>query len=129
MSAARAHWAADYIGLPWSPEFTCWHLAVRVWADRFGWQIDQVDIEPADPRAVRRGFERGGERARWQEVAVAQEGDAVLMVRGTRPCHVGVWLDLGGILHNVETSGVIFTPPVRLGDLGYRVQAFYRRAA
>lgn len=124
-----AHWAQRYIGLPWSPGFTCWDFAVRVWAERFGFEVLPVDIEPDDPRAVRRGFERGGERARWQEVANPREGDGVLMAKGTRPCHVGVWLDLGGVLHCVEGSGGIFTPKPRLGDLGYWVIGIYRRAA
>ena len=123
----NAHWAEDYIGLPWSTGFTCWDFAVRIWAERFGWQVSPVDIEPADPRGVRRGFEAGGERARWQEVAHPCEGDGVLMGLGNRPCHVGVWLDLGGVLHSIEGAGGIFTPKARLGDLGYRQFGIYRR--
>lgn len=129
MSGAHLHWANGYIGLPWSTGFTCWDFAVRIWAERFDLVVAPVDVDPDDPRGVRRGFEAGGERARWQEVPHACEGDAVLMAKGTRPCHVGVWIDLGGVLHCVEGAGGLFTPNGRLGDLGYRAVGIYRRRA
>ncbi len=114
MTAPADHWVGLYIGLPWSTGFTCWDFAVRIWAGRFGIDVAPVDIDPDDPRGVRHGFARGGERARWHEVKAPQEGGAVLMAKGARPCHVGVWLDLGGVLHPVEGRGGIFTPMPRL---------------
>lgn len=71
----------------------------------------------------------GSDRASWGEVAVPQEGDAVLMAQGALPCHVGVWLDLGGVLHAVTGAGGVFTPLGRLRDMGYRVVGYYRRVA
>lgn len=59
------------------------------------------------------------------------EGDAVLMGTGDRPCHVGLWITpdaAGGVLHSVEGAGVIFTPGLRVRDLGYAILGFYRRA-
>lgn len=129
MTAARPHWAADYIGMPWTPAFTCWHFCARVWADRFGITVPLIEIDGADPRATRRELETSVERRGWAEVKAAIEGDAVLMAQGARPCHVGVWLSLGGVLHCVEGAGAIFTARERLGDLGYRIVGTYRRIA
>lgn len=129
MTAATTHWAADYIGLPWTPECNCWHFCARIWRERFGIDVPLIDVDGADPRATRRELEQSAERRGWQLVEVPREGDAVLMAKGARPCHVGMWLDLGGTLHCIEGAGAIFTPGARLADLGYRVVGVYRRAA
>lgn len=131
MTHPTPHWAAAYIGLPWTRDFTCWHFCARVWAERFGITVPLVEIDGADARATRRELEQSAERRGWAEVAVPAEGDAVLMAKGARPCHVGLWLDFGlgtgGVLHCVEGAGAIFTPNGRLADLGYRVVGIYRR--
>ncbi len=129
MTASITHWAADYIGLPWSPSHNCWHFCARVWRERFGIDVPLIEIDGTDPRATRRELELSAERRGWREVADPVEGDAVLMAKGARPCHVGVRLSLGGTLHCVEGAGAIFTPDGRLADLGYRVVGHYRRIA
>lgn len=131
MTAALSHWATDYIGMPWTPDFTCWHFCVLVWRQRFGVSVSPTVVDASDPRATRRAFEVGAATEGWAEVsrAAAIEGDAVLMAKGARPCHVGLWLSLGGVLHCVEGAGAIFTSAERLGDLGYRIVGTYRRNA
>jgi cell wall-associated NlpC family hydrolase len=129
MTAVNGHWAARYIGLPWTPAFTCWHFCARVWRDRFGVAVPLVEIDGRDARAARRAFEAEAGRQGWLEVTDPREGDAVLMAKGARPCHVGIWLALGGVLHCIEGNGAIYSPRHRLGDLGYRVVGFWRRAA
>lgn len=130
---AGGHWAAGYIGQPWTPdEHHCWALCCKVWADHFGWVIPPATFEPGDARATRRALSADPEYHGWQPVVAAAEGDAVLMAMGVRPCHVGVWIKAdpaAGILHSVERSGVIFTAPHRLHTLGYRIIGLYRRAA
>lgn len=125
------HWAAEYLGTPWVPGVSdCWSFARGVWAERFGWQVQAADIDPSDARAVRQAL--AGDRAGWVPVVEPQDGDAVLMAMGLRPCHVGIWVAADpapGVLHSVERSGVIFTPPHRLHQLGYRIVDMYRRAA
>ena len=124
------HWAAAYIGLPFDPvEHHCWAFARRVWLERFGWDVAELDVTALDPRQVRRDFAGHPEFGQWHPVAAPMEGDAVVMARGTRPCHVGVWVAPDRILHAVEGIGVISTPAVRLGDLHYRAHGFYRRTA
>ncbi|WP_054006392.1 hypothetical protein [Cypionkella psychrotolerans] len=122
-----AHWASTYIGRPWSRSFTCWHFCALVWQERFGITVPLVDIDGADPRATRRELSNSAERRGWIEVSVPDEGDGVMMAKGALPCHVGIWLCLGGVLHCVEGAGAIFTPAARLADLGYRIVGTYYR--
>lgn len=119
------HWAVAYIGMPWTRAFTCWHFCALVWAERFGQSVPLPKIDGGDARATRRAL--AADKAGWAEVAAPQEGDGVLMAKGAHPCHVGIWLSLGGVLHCVEGAGVIFTRAERLTDMGYRIAGIYRR--
>lgn len=125
------HWAAAYIGQPWDPANQhCWGFARTVWRDVFGLDVPEVSIDGASPYAARRAFSQGHEG--WLPVTEPVEGDAVLMARGQRPCHVGVWITpspRAGVLHSVERAGVVFTPPVRLADIGFNIVGIYRRLA
>lgn len=125
------HWAAGYIGRPWDAASQhCWGFARTVWREVFHLDVPEVSIDGASPYAVRRALGQGHEG--WVLVQEPVEGDAVLMARGQRPCHVGIWISpkpSAGILHSVERSGVVFTPPARLLGLGYSIMGTYRRAA
>lgn len=127
------HWAADYIGTPWvAGASDCWSFARALWQARWGWDVPPLTVDPQDARAARHALAVPPETAGWQAVTVPQEGDAVLMAKGARPCHVGVWITPepdAGILHSVERAGVIFTGPYRLHTIGYRIIGIYRRAA
>lgn len=126
--AMTGHWATPYIGAPWvEREAECWHLCTRVWAEVFGWTVDASPFAGNDPRAARRLFEDHTERGNWEPVAEPADGDAVLMARGARTCHVGVWVAPGAILHAVPVAGGLCTPANRLSGLGYRITGFYRR--
>lgn len=132
MPLSESHWAAAEIGLPWVAGFSdCWSFARRIWAERFGWEVPPVPVDPGDPRAARHALAATPEDAGWVQVIRPAEGDAVLMGRGAWPAHVGIWIepDVTGILHSIEPAGVIFTPPDRLAGLGYRIIGFYRRVA
>lgn len=124
------HWAESYIGRPWvAGESDCWNTARRVWREHFGQDVPPITVEALSPLAGRRAI-RDADLTDWQPVEVPQEGDAVLMAMGPSPCHVGIWLSFGAVLHAIEHSGVICTPHRRLSDLGYRIVGFYRwRAA
>lgn len=132
MTAGQDHWAADYIGLPWvAGASDCWAFACRIWRERFGFEAPLFAGDPTDPRVARRALAHDPERSGWRIVAFGpREGDAVLMARGARPCHVGIWIDPDppGVLHSVEGAGVVFTPPARLAAMGYRIIGIYRRA-
>ena len=126
-TTTAAHWAERYIGMPWTPQSNCWHFCARVWSEVFGIAVPLVDIDGADARAARRAFASSAEDAGWYLVKTPAEGDAVLMAQGARPCHVGIWLNLDGVLHCIEHSGVVFTPGTRLSEIGYRIFGIYRR--
>lgn len=122
-----AHWAAQYIGTPWvAGESDCWNFARRVWAEQFGVSVPEIPWD-GDPRDQIAAFAGSAERALWLEVLRPREGDAVLMARGRYPCHIGIWLGTGGILHSIEAQGVIFTRRPDLTRLGYRITGYYWR--
>lgn len=127
------HWSAAHIGTPWVPGLSdCWSFARAVWRERWGWEVPPIGIDPADLRAAVRVLGDPGNRRGWTEVARPAEGDAVLMGRGRRPCHVGIWIEPeggSGILHSVERAGVIFTAPSRLAAMGLQVLGHWRRQA
>lgn len=127
------HWAGAYIGTPWVAGVSdCWSFARTIWAEHFGWIVPPAGVDVADPRAGRVALAVDPTGQGWTPVEVPQDGDAVLMAVGARPCHVGVWIEadpVPGILHSVEGAGVIFTIASRLGGIGYRVVGVYRRAA
>ena len=119
------HWAASYIGMP-APD--CWAFARQVWAERFGAGLPVLPYDVTDHRALRRQLE-GASAHGWAQVLKPAEGDAVLMTRGTRPCHVGIWIEpdaTQGVLHWVETQGVVFTQPSQVPGLGYAIASFWR---
>lgn len=119
------HWAAPMIGMPASD---CWAFARQVWATRWGVEIAAIPYDTSDARALRRQLE-GANALGWIRVDRPAEGDAVLMLRGRRPCHVGVWIEpdgTGGVLHWVEGQAVLFTVPGQLGPLGYAIDSFWR---
>ena len=123
------HWAAGYIGRPWDgADNHCWAFCRQVWRERFGVDVPEMPVVGDDLRAARRAFAGNDERRHWQQTDIPGEGDAVLMALGARACHVGIWIDLGGVLHAVSGARSVFTPRVRLRDLGHRVVGYYRRA-
>lgn len=136
MTVTPDHWAVPYIGTPWiRGEFECWHFAARIWAEQFG---ITVTLDPGDltgPRAGRRALADDPERSHWGLTDAPREGDAVLMAKGLRPCHVGVLVTPQSarqiaqhlVLHAVEGAGGICTPLNRLDAMGYAVAGIYRR--
>lgn len=129
MTAPGDHWATAYIGTPWvAGESDCWHFARRVWRERFGIEVPEIGWDGSPQEQLRR-FRGAEERRLWMSMPVGHEaeGDAVLMARAREPSHIGIWLDLGGVLHSVERLGAIYTPRARLRDAGFWICDIYRR--
>lgn len=120
-----SHWALKYLGLPWvAGETDCWNMARRIWSEQFHRDVVSVAVDAASPLASRRAL-RDGDKGQWRPTETPIEGDAVMMARGTSPCHVGIYLAGGSILHSVEGAGVICTPAGGLLRVGYRAVGFY----
>ena len=128
MSAVQS-WVTPYIGLPWDPVTNhCWAFCRKVWRERFGWEVAELDVSALDPRRTRRQFEEHPEYARWTPVTDPREGDAVIMAQGARASHIGLWITPGRVLHSVRGIGSICVPVNRLRDQGYKIAGYYRRA-
>jgi cell wall-associated NlpC family hydrolase len=120
-------WAAQYIGRPWvNRAFDCWAFFRLVQRAHFGVDLAAVDVDAMKLREVVRAFADSPERANWEEVAIPQDGDAVLMGRNRQPLHIGVWVD-GGILHCARHSGVVFQSPVSARLCGWSRIGYWRR--
>lgn len=122
------HWVTAWIGTEWRADGgDCWGFARRVWREHYGIDVPAVPVDATDALACRRAI--AGGISGWSEVTVPQEGAGVLMARGRRPCHVGIWVaDLGAVLHSIEGAGAILTGPSDLLRMGYRITGFYVRA-
>jgi cell wall-associated NlpC family hydrolase len=119
------HWAGRYLGTPWvAGESDCWNLARQVWREQFARDVAAVMFDATSAIETRRILRDGDWRC-WEMTETPQEGDAVLMARGTSPCHVGIYLSGSLVLHSVEGAGVICTPIGDLLRVGYRVAGYY----
>lgn len=129
------HWAARWVGTPWiAGESDCWSLARRVWAVEFGREVPPIPagLDPRDPRVAVRAFAAGASSGDWITADPGRDGDAVLMARGARPCHIGLWVaaeppEAPRVLHALEGAGAVCTPAGRLDELGYRILSLLRR--
>jgi cell wall-associated NlpC family hydrolase len=120
------HWASQYIGLPWvAGSSDCWSFARRVWRERFGWDVAVINVDATSRLASLRAFDDHPEYGHWHSVSEPREGDACLMGKSERPSHIGIYLQAngGGVLHSLETAGVVFTPEAALPSVGLRVDA------
>ena len=127
MSAGSPHWAAQFVGLPWDPANQhCWAFCRHVWDRQFDLTVPAIPISGDNLRATTVGFARDPERALWTEVSDPRDGDAVVMARGRRDCHVGIWVAPDAVLHSIRPAAV-YTTRNRLRDIGYRITGIYRR--
>lgn len=121
-------WVSDYVGRKWDEtDNHCWAFCRYVWRRHFGWQVPEFDMNALDLRRTRQLFETSGEFGNWRQVSTPAEGDAVIMAQGRRPCHVGIWVNPGRILHSVKGIGSVCIAATRLRDQGYRATGYYRR--
>jgi cell wall-associated NlpC family hydrolase len=106
----------------------CWHFFRRVQLERFGRDVPTVDVDGLSTLACAKAFERHEERGDWSIVTLPQEGDAVLMGRGKRPTHVGIYVDANGgsVLHCTANAGSCLQRIPALKRDGWVNLVFYR---
>ena len=113
-AAGTAHWAAPYIGEPWTTEHDCWAFVRRVWAEEFGWEVPELGLQarqhhPANYARLAGALEHD---LAWLPIRMAQatDGDAVVMGRGTVATHIGLCVLADGrrrVLHCLRGVGVV----------------------
>jgi hypothetical protein len=121
------HWTRAYVGLPYIMGVgECGHRAALVWRERFGFEVEAA---PAfgDMEAAQKLIKAELAGPNWQPVRQASEGDAVIMWKGPRIAHVGVWVEPGQVLHCTRAQGMVLTPEGDLPSQGFRVFGYFRR--
>jgi cell wall-associated NlpC family hydrolase len=127
-----AHWADRYIGQEYiHGEADCGRLVCRVRAEVFGRPSPALAEEDRAASAYGRTGQIIGVLDEFAApVAVAEEGDIVLMVCRARPSHVGVYCLVDGepaVLHAMQKPGQVVLTKLRdLQRIMLRVEGFYR---
>jgi cell wall-associated NlpC family hydrolase len=134
MNDDQRHWAAKYIGRPWTQEYRCWDLVREVFAERYGVAMPIVNVgDEGNAANIRAASDVSG----WMPAeGPAREGDIVTM-EGLDGKHVGVMIAVGRkllLLHNNGTmkhgrpTGFVVAQP--LADAaadGYHKFSLWRR--
>jgi hypothetical protein len=119
-------WAQVYVGLPYILGVgECAHRAALVWRQEFGFDIEPPPAH-GDMTVAQRHIEAELAGPNWQPVRRLAEGDAVVMWKGNRVCHVGVWVAPGHVLHCTRKDGMVLTPVEDLEPQGFRVFGYFR---
>ena len=125
-SVSPSPWAQAYVGLPYILGVgECAHRAALVWRQVFGRDI-AVPAAHGNLRLGQRMIRDALASSDWQPVKRPQEGDAVVMWKGSLLCHVGVWVAPGHVLHCTRAEGMVLTPEKDLASQGFRVFGTFR---
>ena len=121
-----SHWTQAYVGLPYILGVgECAHRAALVWRQEFGFEIEPPPAY-GDMAVAQSHIEAELAKPEWCRVRRPQEGDAVIMWKGERLCHVGVWVAPGHVLHCTRKDGMVLTPEDELESQGFRVFGYVR---
>lgn len=120
-------WAQAYVGLPYIMGVgECAHRAALVWRQEFGFGIEPPPAY-GDMKVAQHHIHAELAKPEWCRVLRPVEGDAVIMWKGDRLCHVGVWVAPGHVLHCTRAEGMVLTPEADLPAQGFRVFGYFRR--
>ena len=124
---APRHWAASYIGRPWSVEQDCYAFVREVYQARYGVVIPLVALDATRALSCAHAI-HDYDLSDWVEVDEPREGDVVLMGHARRPHHVGLWIEPAGlrVLHSVEGAGVVAQEPAQARLQGWNLLRTYR---
>jgi cell wall-associated NlpC family hydrolase len=131
-----AHWAAAYIGKPWTAggdgpgAYDCLGLVRGVYRERCAMDIPRVHVDAHSLLSCARAFlDYGSTRAHFERVATPADLDILQLSHGSAPHHVGIWLDIdgGGLLSALEGVGVVFQSRAALRAGGWNITDIYRK--
>lgn len=132
------HWAAQYIlhnpPIKWESgaqgplAYDCWSFFRMIQKKHFSRDVPIVEVDADKGEEVRAAFRNGRMYEGWEEVDIPRNGDGVVFLGGEDNDHVGIWLDvdMGGILHCIRKSGVVFTRREVVRRMGWGRVEFYR---
>jgi hypothetical protein len=125
--ASPSHWTQAYVGLPYIMGVgECGHRAALVWRERFGFEVEAAPAH-GDMAAAQTLIKAELAGPKWSPVQQPAEGDAVIMWKGDRVAHVGIWVAPGHVLHCTRKDGMILTSEEDLPAQGFRVFGYFRR--
>ena len=128
--AMKKHWAADYIGKPYSPggEYDCWTLFAHIQQKHFARQVPTIAVADYDTITVRDIFKTQAQAqvGKWRQISQYElrNGCGVLLAQLREPHHIGVWIN-DGVLHCTQAFGVIFTHTDTLALSQWRIVGAY----
>ena len=99
-------WAAEQVGTPWTPDFNCWALVRKFFADRHGVTMPDVAIGDLSDAALDNvsAIKRAAMASGWRRIeGDARADDLVLMRTPSGRRHIGLCVGLGAqtyVLHN-----------------------------
>lgn len=127
-------WAAQYIGIPFGPEWDCWRLVVRCYRDWLQIELPEYgDISAGELIRVARAMGADSGCPPWREISRenVQPFDVVLMSgrvnRKRVAMHVGLAVNNKTVLHveqGIDTVAVPFTHQ----SVGRRILGYHRHA-
>lgn len=106
------HWAANHIGRPWLPTYSCWDFVREVFRDRLGIQLPE---EAAGVLILAGAAHSTGLRL---VAGIAQVDDLVLMKNATGKRHVGIFAQANGKVGVLHNDGHM-TPTGPVGCVGF----------
>jgi cell wall-associated NlpC family hydrolase len=130
------NWANKFVGLPFLPNgrdengLDCWGLVVKVYEDQLGIKLPQMDgaYESEDAISLRRiSVKMKEESQRWVRSVVPQIYDVALMRWGSIPCHVGICIGNGYLLH-IERKTLSCIQRLTDIDIQPRIVGYFRYA-
>ena len=125
--ASSSAWTQAYVGLPYVlGTGECAHRAALVWREQFG---IEVEVAPAfgDMDLAQRRIRAEIAGPDWFPVRRPMEGDAVVMWKGDRLCHIGIFVAPSHVLHCTRRDGMVLTPEPELPAQGFRVFGYFRK--
>lgn len=128
-------WWNQYVGLPYRSHgrtrdgLDCWGLVRLVQREQFGRDLPSYDADYDGDEKEELAAAIHGHIDLWQPVPAGQEreGDVVLMTFCGIPCHVGIVLPGGDMLHVSRTTEATIERYTGM-KWNKRIEGFYRYA-
>lgn len=123
------HWTEPFLDVGYErggigpKTYDCWTYFGWVQRERFGRSLSPY-FTPPTLRGIARAMQTPPEEFGWHAVERPTEGDAVLMSHLRHATHIGIWTDLGRVLHCPE-GGAVLHDAFHLKAAGWRLRGFF----